>query len=152
MTRGAESREGRSKSRKTGSLLAPRGPFLLAFLHGGLSAISRVKRRDASTSARARWTWKSPWFPVSTTDGDISCKRIGFSHLAPWYMLKKNPCAISEHDRQRSSFERPLSCDKPLISSRRCSRAIRASWHFIYLFTCRDIRVSNRNSSFLRNC
>lgn len=26
--------EERSKSRKTGSLLAPRGPFLLAFLHG----------------------------------------------------------------------------------------------------------------------
>lgn len=51
--RGAGGREERSKSRKTGSLLAPRGPFLLAFLHGGLSTIFHVKRRDAATSARS---------------------------------------------------------------------------------------------------
>lgn len=99
-TRGAEGHEGRSKSRKTGSLLAPRGPFLLAFLHGGLSTIFRVKRRDAATSARSLDVEKS-MISGFNDDGNISCKHIGFSHFV--FGMLNNPCVIREHDRRRSS-------------------------------------------------
>lgn len=102
-TRGIEGREGRSKSRKTGSLLAPRGPFLLAFLHGGLSTIFRVKRRDAATSARSLDMEKST-ISGFNDDGNHSCKRIGFSHFV--LGMLKNPCVIRVHDQRSSSSDR----------------------------------------------